>query len=83
MTGLEYMKTVCPTTSVGKDPLREDVVDAFEDGIAEGYKRCKENHWKPSEDQVEYLRHGIELFRRYASYCPVCLLDLYEDLKKL
>lgn len=40
MTGLEYMRTVCPTTSVGKDPNREDVQDAFEDGIAEGYKRA-------------------------------------------
>ena len=42
-----------------------------------------QNTWKPSEEQVEYLRHGIELFRKYASYCPVCLLELYEDLKKL
>lgn len=39
MTGIEYMNTVCPTTSRGKDPNREDVADAFEDGIAEGLKQ--------------------------------------------
>ena len=42
MTGLEYMQTICPTTSAGKDPNREDVADAFEDGIAEGYRQCLE-----------------------------------------
>ena len=52
MTGLEYMRTVCPTTRVGKDPLREDVMDAFEDGIAEGWKQCKEKQWKPTEKQI-------------------------------
>ena len=40
MTGLEYMRTICPTTSAGKEPNREDVQDAFEDGIAEGYKQA-------------------------------------------
>lgn len=25
----------------GKDPNREDVADAFEDGIAEGFSQCK------------------------------------------
>lgn len=56
MTGLEYMRTVCPTTRVGKDPLREDVMDAFEDGIAEGWKQCKEKQWKPSDKQIMALR---------------------------
>lgn len=37
MTGIEYMNNVCPTTRNGKDPNREDVADAFEDGIAEGF----------------------------------------------
>lgn len=45
------MNNVCPTTSNGRDPNREDVADAFEDGIAEGYKR----HWKPSEEQISIL----------------------------
>lgn len=43
MTGLEYMRTICPTTSVGKEPNREDVQDAFEDGIAEGYKQAEKD----------------------------------------
>lgn len=42
MTGLEYMNIVCPTTSVGKDPNREDVADAFEDGVAEGWNAAIE-----------------------------------------
>ena len=42
MTGIEYMNNVCPTTSKGKDPNKEDVADAFEDGIAEGFKQCKQ-----------------------------------------
>jgi hypothetical protein len=41
MTGIEYMNNVCPTTSNGRDPNMEDVADAFEDGIAEGFKQCK------------------------------------------
>ncbi len=44
MTGLEYANKVCPTTSKGYDPLKEDVIDAFEDGIAEGFKRCERIH---------------------------------------
>lgn len=43
MNGLEYMKKICPTTSQGKDPNREDVADAFEDGIAEGYIRAEKD----------------------------------------
>lgn len=43
MTGIEYMNTICPTTSAGREPNREDVADAFEDGVAEGAK------WKQSQ----------------------------------
>ena len=58
------------------DPFsREEYIDWL--------KSFKPNHWKPSGEQVEYLRQGIELFIKYASYCPTCLLDLYDDLKKL
>ena len=76
MTGIEYMNTVCPTTSKGKDPNREDVADAFEDGIAEGYKR----RWKPSEEQMNALYniiHPADPVNRHA------LESLYDDLKKL
>lgn len=52
MTGIEYMNTVCPTTSAGREPNREDVADAFEDGIVEG---CKQ-HWKPTEEQLKALQ---------------------------
>ncbi len=76
MTGIEYMNTVCPTTSIGREPNREDVADAFEDGIAEGYKL----HWKPSDEQMADL------------YTMVCecratdrqlLQDLYYGLRAL
>lgn len=80
MTGIEYINTVCPTTSAGRDPNREDVADAFEDGIAEGYKL----HWKPSDEQMKALERtihlanfGLEVDRRKA------LESLYEQLKKL
>ena len=46
------MENVCPTTSKGRDPNREDVADAFEDGIAEYYK----TRWKPSNEQIIALR---------------------------
>ena len=54
MTGLEYMRTVCPTTRVGKDPNKEDVVDAFEDGIAEGYRQAME---KMKENELNRQTH--------------------------
>ena len=84
MTGLEYMRTVCPTTKVGKDPMREDVADAFEDGIAEGWKQYKKKQWKPSDEQLEALEYSlgdynIKIFEdRYE-----ILKSLYQDLKKL
>lgn len=31
------MNKICPTTSRGKDPNREDVADAFDDGVAEHF----------------------------------------------
>lgn len=77
MTGIEYMNTVCPTTSKGKDPLREDIVDAFEDGIAEGYKR----HWKPSEEQMEALKKVTGNAVDADEYYPA-LATLYYDLKE-
>ena len=43
MKGLEYMNKICPTTSRGKDPNREDVADAFDDGIAEGYAQAEKD----------------------------------------
>lgn len=43
MDGLEYMNEICPTTSRGKDPNREDVADAFDDGIAEGYAQAEKD----------------------------------------
>lgn len=80
MTGIEYMSNVCPTTSNGRDPNREDVADAFEDGIAEGVKR----HWKPSEAQMSMLLAVINEPRNAgAESCQLALGDLYQDLKKL
>ena len=55
MTGWDYMENVCPTTSKGKDPNREDVADAFDDGIAEYYK----TRWKPSDEQIQALNMVI------------------------
>lgn len=79
MTGLEYARTICPTTSAGKDPNREDVVDAFEDGIAEGYNM----HWKPSEEQMEAVRVAAEIGSANDSWAMRILKGLYDDLKKL
>ena len=42
MNGTDYMRKVCPTTSNGKDPNREDVADAYDDGYAQGYKEATE-----------------------------------------
>ena len=78
MTGIEYMNTVCPTTSAGRDPNREDVADAFEDGVAEGYK----HHWKPSEDQMKWLKDVIETVPMTCRQ-QVPLESLYNDLLKL
>lgn len=71
------MNTVCPTTSAGRDPNREDVADAFEDGIAEGYKL----HWRPSEEQMEALEKAwLEYDGKETS---VVLSSLMLDLQKL
>ena len=67
MTGLEYMRTVCPTTSIGKDPNREDVQDAFEDGIAEGYKRA-----------MSELKAKIDLVKKNGTWDGVDV-DAYMD----
>ena len=77
MTGIEYMNKVCPTTSVGRDPNREDVADAFEDGVAEGYK----HHWKPSEEQMEALKNSA--YGAYQSGDGPALRELYDSLKKI
>ena len=71
------MENVCPTTSKGKDPNREDVADAFEDGIAEYYK----TRWKPSDEQMEALYNLIMLCS--AEHDLGYLSTLYNDLKKL
>lgn len=85
MTGLEYMRTVCPTTKVGKEPLREDVVDAFEDGIAEGWKQCREKQWKPSEEQLDALKVAIAYMcdESETPTAPKVLEGLLEQLKEL
>lgn len=41
MTGLEYVNNVCPTTSKGREPEKEDVICAFEDGFSEGVTHGK------------------------------------------
>ncbi len=82
MTGLEYMRTVCPTTSRGKDPLREDVMDAFEDGIAEGIIQCKAKHWKPTREQIDALKKASRNeYLKVEQYDT--LVILYEQLKAL
>ena len=78
MTGLEYMRSVCPTTKRGKDPLREDVIDAFEDGIAEGWKQHKEKQWKPTPKQLQALKFVCEYFFNNRT-----LHELYDQLKVL
>ena len=70
MTGLEYMRTVCPTTSVGKDPNREDVQDAFEDGIAEGYKRAMKD-----------LEEKIALVKKKGSWDGVDVDKLMSEIR--
>lgn len=55
MTGIEYMNNVCPTTKNGKDPNREDVADAFEDGIAEGFSRFKK----------QFIEKAVKFFSPY------------------
>lgn len=88
MTGLEYIITVCPTTKVGRDPLREDVMDAFEDGIAEGWKQCKEKQWKPSREQINGLNEIVNHFAESQvihenSYLYNIAVNLMEQLKAL
>ena len=48
MTGLEYIynRTLHPFWDCSRDPNREDVADAFEQGKAEGIKELKEQAWK-------------------------------------
>ena len=78
MTGIEYMNTVCPTTSKGKDPNREDVADAFEDGIAEGYKK----QWKPTEEQLNALATVVDTFHP-SPQLSERLINLYHELTQL
>ena len=84
MTGIEYIRTVCPTTKAGKDPLKEDVMDAFEDGIAEGWKQCKEKQWKPSDEQLKSVRIAVNVLKDLNEHTDANNLScLYNDLKKL
>ena len=85
MTGLEYMRTICPTTRVGKDPLREDVMDAFDDGVAEGWKQHKEQQWKPSEEQIEAIEYAKNCCTdtERGNYIEGVFEELLEQLKAL
>ena len=56
----------------------DDIIRAFDDGIAEGWKQCKEKHWKPSNKQMMYLLAAIEESNENS-----VLESLYRDLKKL
>ena len=60
MTGIEYMNSVCPTTKNGKDPNREDVADAFEDGIAEGFSQCKKQFIEKACERLRYNNNLID-----------------------
>ena len=82
MTGLEYMRTVCPTTKVGKDPLREDVADAFEDGIAEGWKQYKKKQWKPSAFHLGCITDAISMYKD-RGINAIGLKEVLDELKKL
>ena len=55
MNGLEYMNKICPTTSRGKDPNREDVADAFDDGIAEGYAQAEKDIMASGKKAISVL----------------------------
>lgn len=77
MTGLEYQNTVCPTTSVGKDPNREDVADAFEDGIAEGYKRGVND---AIEKACEWLIDNARYYMSTSAMCDVLRNVVRQDL---
>lgn len=73
MTGIEYMNSVCPTTKKGRDPNREDVADAFEDGIAEGFSQCKKQFIEKAcawlkENKDKYLYNTGEK----GEYIPTC-----------
>ena len=59
MNGLEYMNKICPTTSRGRNPNREDVADAFEDGYAEGYNQAEKDFrikWKQKWSEEDVFR---------------------------
>ena len=73
MTGIEYMNSVCPTTKNVKDPNREDVADAFEDGIAEGFSQCKKQF---IEKAAEWIKNKAE---NYIVDTPLCS---YFDYKR-
>ena len=51
MTGLEYKNNLSGKRH-GADPNWEDVTDAYEDGIAEGYRRCKAEMLKEAENRI-------------------------------
>lgn len=79
MTGIEYMNTICPTTSVGREPNREDIADAFEDGVAEGYKL----RWKPSKKQLKALQMVKDSHYFMYQQDRVAIETLLEQLKSL
>ena len=57
MTGLEYIynRTLHPFWDHSRDPNKEDVADAFEQGKAEGIKELKEKAWKEADLAQWYI----------------------------
>ena len=81
MTGYEYITTVCPTTVKGRDPNREDVADAFEDGIAEGYKAAAKELLATIHKEVERRLEQIVTGMDYTAEIELKgLLDFLDEL---
>ena len=63
------MNKICPTTSRGKDPNREDVADAFNDGYAMGYEQ--------EEKYNEVLTKAAEIYKFANGYEKVIISDIF------
>lgn len=61
MTGLEYIKnsTLHPFWDYSRDPNKEDVSDAFEQGKAESFRELKEKEWKET-DLVQWYIGSVD-----------------------
>ena len=73
MTGKEYLKRtdLHPFWDDSRDPNREDVSDAYEQGLADGLK-LRDWHDAESDDLPPYNKEVIVLCRRAEYFQEIC-----------